>query len=257
MGAIDDRSGELDEIRRRLAELETQSGLGGSGFGGGDGEHPGAGAESVQIGAGSNASDIQSVTYGTNTYAGRSGASFGTNAWSESYGTSLGQDAYSASNGTAIGYGASAGVGSASVGSASSAMHTNSAAIKGVTTADNQIMLGGVLHTVVIPGTFAPPSARRLKEKITAPPELRSIFPAVYEWEYIGGDGRRKIGPMADDLLGTDAERFVTFDDGGRVAGIDYIGLLVAQVAALHARLASLEKNPIVRVLRKLRRRHG
>ena len=40
---------------------------------------------------------------------------------------------------------------------------------------------------------------------------------------------------MADDLLGTEAERFVTFDAKGRVAGIETLGLHGAQIAALHA----------------------
>jgi hypothetical protein len=118
-----------------------------------------------------------------------------------------------------------------------------------VTTAADQVMLGTADHTVVVPGTFSNPSARRLKRNIVPAPCLSSIFPTQYEWEYIADEKRRRhVGPIADELLGTDAERFLTFDDEGSVAGIDKLGLYGAQISVLRqenddlkARLTVLE----------------
>jgi hypothetical protein len=111
-----------------------------------------------------------------------------------------------------------------------------------MTTAAWQIMLGTVSHTVVVPGTFSNPSARRLKQNIIPAPNLSDLFPDLTEWEYIDGDGRRRLGYIADELVGTDAERFVTFDDDGRPAGIDYLGLLIVQVAQMRAEITALQK---------------
>jgi hypothetical protein len=138
------------------------------------------------------------------------------------------------------------------------------------TTAANQIRLGvggltpdtvSVPGNLTVQGTFSNPSARHLKQNIIPAPPLVSVFPEVFEWEYIEGDGRRRIGPIADELLGTDAERFLTFDDDGRVAGIESVALLTAQVAALHARLTALENTPLRKLARwfwtLVRRQHG
>jgi hypothetical protein len=81
-----------------------------------------------------------------------------------------------------------------------------------------------------------------LKTNIKPAPVMRDVFPEVFEWEYIEGDGRRQIGPMADDLVGTDAERFLVRDDAGEPAGIDKIGLHTAQIAVLLARIERLEE---------------
>jgi hypothetical protein len=110
-----------------------------------------------------------------------------------------------------------------------------------MTSAAWQIMLGSSSHTVVVPGTFSNPSARRLKQNIIPAPTLSDIFPEITEWEYIDGDGRRRLGYIADDLVGTDAERFVTFDDDGRPSGIDYLGLLIVQVAQMRAEITALQ----------------
>jgi hypothetical protein len=111
-----------------------------------------------------------------------------------------------------------------------------------VTTAADQVMLGTADHTVVVPGTFSNPSARRLKTNIEPAPDLVSVFPVLFEWEYIEGNGRRRIGPMADDLVGTDAERFLVVDDEGEPAGIDTQGMHTAQIAVLLARIEALEE---------------
>jgi hypothetical protein len=41
--------------------------------------------------------------------------------------------------------------------------------------------------------------------------------------------------------VGTDAERFVQLDSDGRPSAIDYLGLLIAQVARLNDRITELE----------------
>jgi hypothetical protein len=134
-------------------------------------------------------------------------------------------------------------VSATSLGAFANALHDDSTAIGtgADTTAADQIMLGTSGMTVVVPGTFSNPSARRLKRNIIPAPKLSDIFPELTEWEYIDGDGRRRLGYIADDLVGTDAERFVTFDDDGRPAGIDYIGLLIVQVAQMRAEIAALQ----------------
>lgn len=85
-------------------------------------------------------------------------------------------------------------------------------------------------------------SSRRYKENITAAPDLGDLFPIpLSEFEMIGGDGTRRIGYIAEDLVGTDAERFVVYD-GDLPDSIDFIALLLAQNAQLHARLSALEE---------------
>lgn len=186
--------------------------------GGGDSDHPGSGDDSVQLGPDTNASGDYSTAVGSNAWA-------------------------TAVDSTAVGFNSRAdGEDSLAAGSSASAEHDNSAAIgnNADTTAAWQIMLGTSFHTVVVPGTFSNPSARRLKENIVPAPELGGVFPELVEYEYIG-DGRRRLGYIADDLVGTDMERFVTFDDDGRPNGIDYLSLLVVQVAQLKARVIELE----------------
>jgi hypothetical protein len=149
------------------------------------------------------------------------------------------------------------------IGRFATASHARSVALgpEAATNAADQIMLGNASHTVVVPGTFSNPSARRLKEKIEPAPCLRTIFPTLHEWQYINGDGHRHIAPIADELLGTDAERFLTYDAEGRIAGIETIALHTAQVAALHARLTALENTPLRKIARwfktLVRRQHG
>lgn len=87
-------------------------------------------------------------------------------------------------------------------------------------------------------------SSERYKENIDDAPDLGNIWPQLREYQMIGGDGDRKIGYIAEELLGTPAERFIVWADLG--AGlvpdsIDFIALLMAQNADLHARLAALE----------------
>jgi hypothetical protein len=260
MGAIDGGN-ELGKLARRVRQLETQSGSGGSGFGsGGDSSHPGSGTGSLLLGgdlaeasgdysigfgAGCNASGFASIAFGRFTVASGSRSvaiGEGSDALAN-FATALAGTVFSGGiNGTALGYG-------------SAVLHDGSTAVgkSASTTAANQIRLGTAVNTTSVPGNltvdgvFSNPSARHLKTNIE-PVCLRDVFPPLYEYEYLARMGERRIGHMVDDLVGTDAERFVTFDEDGEPAGIDYLGLHGAQIAALRAenedlrgRLATLE----------------
>lgn len=222
-----------------------------------DNPHAGTGAYSVQLGPFADAAGPTSVSIGK-------GATTGSGTFAGAVAIGDTADA-SGQSGIAVGFGSdasgmqalSAGVGSAAAGVRSiavgwdaSAPYNTSAAFGpgAATTAADQIMLGQSYHTVVVPGTLSTPSARRFKQNIVPAPDLRGIFPELVEYEYIDAAGRRRLGFIADDLVGTDAERFVVFDDDGLPSGIAYLDMVVAQVAQLskqnaelHARLTELE----------------
>jgi hypothetical protein len=225
----------------------------GGSSGGGDTNHPGSGEESVQIGERAAADWYSSVAIGPDAKAqaitddeSGEGIAIGSQATADGFGTTaVGGRAYAQwETSTAIGWSADA-------------LHLRSTAIgeNAVTTQADQIRLGrsgqqvSVPGNLVVNGTFSNPSARRLKQNVEPAPVLTSVFPELFEWEYIEGDGRRRIGPMADDLVGTDAERFLVRDDDGEPAGIDKTGLHTAQIAALLARIERLEN--------ELRERNG
>jgi hypothetical protein len=99
--------------------------------------------------------------------------------------------------------------------------------------------VGGYLRVI---GTIFNPSTRRIKDGITAAPEVADAFPTLYEYRRKDEHtGKRELGYIAEELVGTDAERFVHFDKDGRPDGINYLGLLIVQVAQLQARVAELE----------------
>jgi hypothetical protein len=226
-----DPSSETRKLKKRVERLEA----GTADAGGADGSHEGSGGSaSLQIGQLSTASANLSVALGYGTDATALGSvAVGASAQSWAFGSvALGRAALAShDSSTALGYDANA-------------VHSSSTAVGAgaVTTAADQVMLGTADHTVVVPGVFSNPSARRLKRNIVPAPDLCDVFPVLYEWEYIVGDGRRRIGPMADDLVGTDAERFLVVDDDGEPAGIDTPGLHTAQIAALLARIEALEE---------------
>lgn len=90
-------------------------------------------------------------------------------------------------------------------------------------------------------------SSERYKKYISAidPASLGNIFPEFHRFQMradgIGpADDTWRYGYIAEHLIGTDAEPFaVTID--GQVESIDFIGLLLAQVAQLHKRVQELE----------------
>jgi hypothetical protein len=265
MVAIDNPGSEMADLMRRVRFLETQSGADGAGFGGGDSSHPGAGSNSVALGPdGAAASGTNAVALGRSADAsGYDAVALGrtSKAYGGDYSTAVGAFSWAdEDSSSAFGGAASAqAVDSTALGfnTLVAFAHTHSTAVgaDAETTGANQVRVGTTADTVSVPGnltvagTFSNPSARRLKQNIIPAPCLRSIFPTLFEWEYIEGDGRRQIGPMADDLVGTDAERFLVRDAEGEPAGIDKLGLHTAQIAALLARIELLED--------ELRRRDG
>jgi hypothetical protein len=231
---------------RRLKKAQQRAWVSGGNSGGGDTNHPGSGEESVQIGERAAADWYSSVAIGPDAKAqaitddeSGEGIAIGSQATADGFGTTaVGGRAYAQwETSTAIGWSADA-------------LHLRSTAIgeNAVTTQADQIRLGrsgqqvSVPGNLVVNGTFSNPSARRLKRDIIPAPTLRDVFPELVEYEYIDGDGARRIGYIADDLVGTEAGRFVSFDAEGRAEAIDIIGLLVAQVAVLNARLVALEE---------------
>lgn len=93
------------------------------------------------------------------------------------------------------------------------------------------------------------PSARKYKKFIREwARKLNPFAQPLQEFQLRSGkdsptDGRWTLGLIADDLVGTPLERFVLFIDG-EPESIDYVQLLLAQNADLHARLSALEERP-------------
>jgi hypothetical protein len=242
-----DPSAETRRLKKRVERLEAGT------ADGGDSTHPGDGYNSVQLGPDAVATGNETVALGEDaTAVGNYSVAVGMRATAAEFGTAVGPDSdANGVGGTAVGRATAYANYSTALGMQAYAGHLRSTALglDANTTAADQIMLGTAINTVVVPGTFSNPSARRLKQNIIPGPCLRSIFPTQYEWEYIADvKHRRHVGPIADELVGTDAERFLTFDDDGAVAGIDKLGLYGAQITVLHqenddlkARLTVLE----------------
>jgi hypothetical protein len=94
-------------------------------------------------------------------------------------------------------------------------------------------------------------SSERYKKYISAiePSELGDIFPQLHRFQMRSldgtGDGHWRYGYIAERLDEDVAQRtFVVYDEEGRPDSIDFIGLLLAQVANLNARLKALEEGP-------------
>jgi hypothetical protein len=91
------------------------------------------------------------------------------------------------------------------------------------------------------------PSALKYKKHVSSfgPAAAGSIFPDLKRFQMRSldgtGDGDWKLGYIADELVGTDAERFVVRGSDGDVETIDFIQLLLVQVAQLNARVRELE----------------
>lgn len=93
-------------------------------------------------------------------------------------------------------------------------------------------------------------SSQRYKDHIVTAGDLGNLFAApLREYRMKGGDGTNRVGYIAEELVGTDMERFVVYGPEDRkvegspivVQSIDFIALLMAQNAQLHARLSALE----------------
>lgn len=91
-------------------------------------------------------------------------------------------------------------------------------------------------------------SSARYKDDIVDAPDLGDLFaPPLREYEMKGGDGKRLIGYIAEELAEhPDTERFVVYADAGTgdlvPESIDFIAYLLAQNAQLHDRLRKLEE---------------
>jgi len=211
---------EVAVLQRELRQVNTYSGS--------DSSHPGTGADSIQLGVDGEASEYKAAAFGRNAKALAMGA------------TAIGSSSYAAAEDSiAAGHLAVVNVGD----DRSSAFGWGAE-----TSAADQVVVGHPTASVEVPGdltvagTFSNPSARHLKQNIVAAPAMVSVFPVLAEYEYIAREGERRIGYIADELVGTDAERFLKFDGDGRPVAIDYLGLLVAQVSALSARVIELER---------------
>lgn len=91
-------------------------------------------------------------------------------------------------------------------------------------------------------------SSQRYKKYIHDAPDLGDLFAAPLREYQMRADGltpadpTKRIGYIAEELVGTDMERFVVVIND-QVESIDFIALLLAQVAQLNARVAALEES--------------
>jgi hypothetical protein len=150
MAAYDNPGSEMADLMRRVRVLETQSGADGSGFGGGDGDHPGAGGDSILLGTDGLADGYASVAIGfeakaaliTDTDADEAVA-VGTAATADGFGAcAYGARSYAQyENASAFGWLSFAG-------------HAFATAIgyRSVTTKANQVRLGRSTEEVSVPG---------------------------------------------------------------------------------------------------------
>jgi hypothetical protein len=127
MVAIDNPGSEMADLMRRVRFLETQSGADGAGFG--DGDHPGAGANSIQLGPSAAATDSGAVALGYLASAGYRAVAVGRSAWA------MGDD-------------------SCAFGPYTSTDHMNSTSLgyAAFTTKDDQLTLGADHTEVWVPG---------------------------------------------------------------------------------------------------------
>lgn len=87
-------------------------------------------------------------------------------------------------------------------------------------------------------------SSERYKTDITPidPLSLGDIWPTLQQFQMKDGDGTWKFGYIAERLdEHPDQQPFVVYDTEGRPDSIDFIALLLSQVAALEQRLSALE----------------
>jgi hypothetical protein len=89
-------------------------------------------------------------------------------------------------------------------------------------------------------------SSLRYKKYVSEvePATLGDIFPPLHRFQMKGGS-QWTYGFIAEHLSEIpDTDRFVMRDADGRPDSIDYVPLLLAQVASLNARLTALEEGP-------------
>lgn len=85
-------------------------------------------------------------------------------------------------------------------------------------------------------------SSERYKHDIRDAGDLGDLFAApLREFKLNGGDGSDRVGYIAEELEAAGLARFVVYDSEGQADSIDFLALLMAQNAQLHARIAALE----------------
>lgn len=86
-------------------------------------------------------------------------------------------------------------------------------------------------------------SSERYKERISDvdPAELGDVFPQLARFQMRDGDGSWKYGYIAERLDEHDDTKPYVVSIDGTVESIDFIQLLLVQVAQLHARVTALE----------------
>jgi hypothetical protein len=233
---LSDPSRSLRGLSKRVERMPVQSAAGDSG-------HAGSGTSSVSLGA-YDASGYGSVAIGDNGEASGDGAvAAGPGASALGLSSTATGDVAQAWGDLGSAYGNQARANAfkaTALGANTRALHSRATAVgEGAqTTASNQVMLGTASDDVHLPGTYSTPSARHLKQGIIPAPRIVSIFPELVEYEYIADDfKRRRLGYIADDMIGTDAERFVVLDSSGRPASVAYLDMVVAQTAVMHEEL--------------------
>ena len=220
---------------RRLKKAQQRAWVSG-GQAGGDSDHLGAGALSIQIGDAAEAVGSRSVAIGQASYADAGSGGGG-------YSTALGAGSYADADAVAVGANSSAqGVESVAIGDGSYAYGERSVSIgKGaIASNDDDFVLGTSSHNVIVPGTFSNPSARHLKQNIVPVDDVGDVFPELVEYEKKAAPGKRHLGYIAGDLVGTDAERFLVLDGDGQPAAIAYQDLHTAQIHALYREVVAL-----------------
>lgn len=85
-------------------------------------------------------------------------------------------------------------------------------------------------------------SSERYKHDIRDAGDLGDLFAApLREYKLNDGDGSDRVGYIAEEVEAAGLARFVIYNSEGQVDSIDFLGLLMAQNAQLHARIAALE----------------
>ena len=165
---------------------------------------------------------------------GLAGASLGAYGGANASGTAGLNSAMSAGNqyGTAFGQGAGYAMGGAQMGITGNTNILNSqTSAYNASMAQQGLDVGGILAGGA--KAYTAFSDRRLKENVElVGRDERTMLP-LYEFEYIGGSGKRYLGVMAQDVIKTHPEMVYTMPDG--FMAVNYAGLGIEMLEVDHA----------------------
>jgi hypothetical protein len=165
---------------------------------------------------------------------GLSGASLGAYQGANASGSSGLNSAMSAGNqyGSAFGQGAGYAMGGAQMGmTGANNILTSQTSAYNAGMAQQGLDVGGILAGGA--KAYTAFSDRRLKENIElVGRDERTMLP-LYEFEYIGGSGKRYLGVMAQDVIKTHPEMVFTMPDG--YMAVNYAGLGIEMLEIDHA----------------------